>query len=243
MRKATMEKLSVLGLIFLSLGIPLTIFSFFLFSNTGLTAFGLACIILGGTMVLTPWNPIPEPSIKGMLEGSCLNIEVLLEEFDAEEGAIYLPPSENRVYSYVPLSSNPDTPDLDRILSAPRRVITDSGGSPGLFVFPPGSELIRNSGIDADMGLEAALSFVLNDFVEVVDSVVTTREGNEIEVRLGNPQIATDFTTYRRVLGSIPTSIAGSVIAFALNSPVKFSGEVREGDEIKASFRVVSESG
>ena len=194
-------------------------------------------------MVLTPWNPVPEPSVKGMLEGSCLNVEALLEEFEAEEKAVYLPPSEDRTYSYIPLSSNSGNLDLEKVTSAPRRIITDSGGSPGLFVFPPGAELIRNSGIDRSMGLEAALSFVLVDFVEVVDSVEVLREMDEIEVRLRDPKLNTDFTTYRRVLGSIPTSIAGSILAYSIDSPVRFTGERREEKETIARFRVVSESG
>lgn len=238
-----MEKLSILGLGLLCFGAPVSIFSFCVFSNTGLTAFGLACVILGGTMILTPWNPIPEPSIKGMLEGSCLNIEALLEEFDAEEKAFYLPPSGDRIYSYVPLSSNPDSVDLNEVFSAPKRVITDSGGAPGLFVFPPGAELVRNSGIGFDMGLEAALSFILMDFVEIVDSVEVVEDNGQIEVRLRNPQLDTDFPIHRSVLGSIPTSIAGCVIAFSLDSPVKFAAERRHKNEIIARFEVVSESG
>lgn len=235
-----MEKLSILGLIFLGFGVPLTIFSFFVFSNTGLVAFGLACMILGGTMVLTPWNPVPEPPIKGMLEASCVNIEALLEEFDAEERAIYLPPSNGRTYSYVPLSSG--DLDLEEILSTPRRVITESGGSTGLFIFPPGGELARKAGIGADMGLEAALSFVMVDFVEIAESVDVVEEDGMIEVRLGNPQLDTDFSIYKKVLGSIPASIAGCVTAFTLDRPVRFTDERAEGEEIIARFEVVSES-
>lgn len=238
-----MEKLSILGLVLLCFGIPLSAFSFFVFLNTGLTAFGLACVILGGTMVLTPWSPVPEPSVKGMMEGSCLNIEALLEEFDAVEKAIYLPPSENKVYSYVSLSSNPGDLDLKKIISAPRRVITDSGGHPGLFIFSPGGELVRKSGIEPDMGLEAALSLILVDFVELVDSVEFSEENGKIEVRLRNPQLDTEFPTYKKILGSIPTSVAGCVIAFSLDLPIKFTGERREGNEIIAKFKVVSESG
>lgn len=238
-----MEKLTISGLVLLCFGIPLSAFSFFVFSNTGLTAFGLALIIIGGSMLLTPWSPVPAPPIKGMLEGSCLNIEALLEEFNAEEKAIYLPPSEGRIYSYVPLNSNSGDLDLKEIMSAARRVITDSGGNPGLFIFPPGAELVKKSGIGSEMGLEAALSFVMVDFVEIVDSVETIEEGDEIEVRFKNPQLDTEFPLYRKVLGSIPTSVAGSVMALSIGSPIRFKEEKVKEKEITARFKVVSESG
>lgn len=238
-----MDKLSFFGLAITCFGIPITIVSFAVFSHTGLFAFGLACTILGGTILLTPWNPIPEPPVKGMMEGSCLNIEALLEEFNAEEKAIYLPPEEGGVYSYSPLASNPEPSSLKDVMKAPRRIVTDAGGGPGLLIFPPGSELIKHSGIDQDVGLEAALDYVLVDFVELVESLQVIDRGEVIEIVLNNPRIDTEFSRFRRVLGSLPVSVAGSVIAFSLNSPVKFEGEDFEESEITARFRVVFDSG
>ncbi len=238
-----MERISWFGVALISFGIPLMTFSFFVFSRTGITAFGLACAIMGGVLVLTPWSPVPEPPVKSMVEGSCVNVEALLEEADARGRAVYLPPNEGQVYAFVPIESDPEFSDFADLATAPKRIVTEIAGVPGLTVFPPGSEIVRSSSLGREMGLEAALHHVMVDFIEAVEGVQALREGDEIRVRFSNPQIDTDHPRFRKSLGSLPVSLAASVISHALNSPVRIVEERPHDDEIEAVFEVMSENG
>jgi len=231
------------GLAMAFFGAPFTAFSYWVLSSVPLTALGLACIILGATVVLTPSSPIPKRAIRAMVEGSCVNVEALLEEFNTTGKAFYLPPKEGRVYVFVPLRSNPHLLDAGKAMKAPVRVITRAGGRPGLLVFPPGSELIRLSGLSYGSGLEDALRHVLVDFVEAVESVKAVREDDRVFIDLEKPRVGTDFPRYRRVLGSLTTSIAGCVVASCLEMPVLFEEEQADEKRVRAIFRVLSQYG
>jgi len=174
------------------------------------------------------------------VEGSCVNVEALLEECNVMEKAFYLPPREGRVYVFVPLRSNPHLPDAGEVMRAPMRVITEARGSPGLLIFPPGSELTRLSGLSSGSGLEDALRHVLVDFVEAVESVKAVGEADKVVVDLVKPRIRTDFPRFRRVLGSLVTSIAGCVLASCLEVPVVFDEEQVDGERVRAVFRMMS---
>lgn len=228
------------GLALALFGIPFAAFSHWILSNVPLTALGLACIILGATIMCTPSSPVPKQATRMMVEGSCVNIEALLEEFNATEKALYLPPREGRVYALVPLKSNPRLLDADEARRAPIRVITRAGDGLGLLIFPPGSELVRLSGITADSSLEDALSQVLVDLVEAVESVRAVREGDTIIVDLVGPRLRTDFQRFRRVFGSLEASIAGCVLASCLEAQILFEEERMDGRKARAVFRVIS---
>lgn len=218
-------------------------FSYWILLSVPLTAFGLACVILGVTIVLLPSSPVPKRAIRAMVEESCVNVEALLEEVNATEKALYLPPRKGRVYAFVPLKSNPHVPDAGEVMRAPLRVITEAGGSPGLMVFPPGSELIKLSGLASGFGLEDGLRHVLVDFVEAVESVKAVTEGDMVIVDLVKPRLSTDFERFRMVLGSPVVSVAGCVVASSLGLPVRFSGEQTGQRRVRVVFKVLSQRG
>lgn len=235
-----MKKISTFGLALASFGAPLAAFSFFILSETGLTAFGLACTVLGGALSLTPWSPVPKPPVKAMIEGSCINVEALLEEFDARGRAIYLPPKSGRVYAYVPLRED-RRPNLKKLREAPARLVADTGDLPGLLVYPPGSELLRHSNVAGEMGAEPALYHVLVDFVEAVEGVTVAERNSEIEVTLTKPKVEADFPRFEKVLGYLATSMAASTLALTLDSPVTLKGQDRQNDTIEARFEVLED--
>ena len=102
--------------------------------------------------------------------------EALLEEFDAKEKAVYLPPRNDRVFAFVPLGNDPGVLDFGYLEKVPLRVLVNVGGSPGLFIFPPGSEIVRLSLLPEDTGLEDALQYVLVDYLEGAGSVKAIKE-------------------------------------------------------------------
>ena len=178
-----------------------------------------------------------------MVEGSCVNIEALLEEFDAEHKAVYLPPREGRVYAYVPLTSNPGPSNTWAAQEAPIRILTRVGGEPGLLVFPPGSEIVRLSMLTPESGIEEALTYVLVDFLEAVHSVKAVQDGQQFIIQMSGVRIGTEFPRFRQILGNLPTSTAGCVLSTVTGAPVLLMDEQMEDDNTRCIFGLVPKDG
>jgi hypothetical protein len=224
-------------------GGPFAAFSYLVLLNVPFTALGLACVVLGATLMLTPSSPVPVHTIRAMVEGSCVNVEALLEEFDARWKAVYLPPRDGRVYAYVPLTRNPGASAAWAAMGAPLRVVTEVEGEPGLLVFPPGSEVVRLSMLSPDAGIEEALNHVLVDFVEAAESVKAVREGGRVVVDIKTSRVETEFPRFRMVLGSLCTSIVGCVLSTVLGVPLLVQDEQVDGRSIRVIFLEVPRAG
>jgi len=227
------------GLGCMIVGAPFAAFSWFILRDTALTALGLACAVLGATVALVPNSPVPKQTVRSMVEGSCVNVEALLEELDVKSKALYLPPRDGRVYVYAPLRENVSDEVLAWVVNAPTRVVTDVGGVRGVMLFPPGSEVVRLSLIGEESGIEEALSYVLVDTLEAVDGVKAVRAGDRVVVQILKPRMETGFPRFRKVLGSLPVSVAGCVLAAVLKQPVLYEGEEGLGSTLNATFRVI----
>lgn len=236
-----MDRNMSIGIGFSIFGALFATFSHFIVNDVTLTSLGLACLIFGVTVILIPSNPVPRCEIMRLVEASCVNIEALLEEYNATEKAVYLPPRDGRVYAYVSLSS--ELGDLEQILKAPLRVLTRTAGGPGLFIFTPGSEFTRLHSLSPESGLEAALSLVLVDTVEAVESLRALEDLSRVMIHLKNPRIDTIHPRFKAVLGSLPTSLAGSVLAAVKDAPVLLVEENMDGNSLKAEFKVLTGTG
>ena len=223
-------------MVFLVFGVPFALFSYWMLSDATYTSIGLASTILGATALLVPSRAIPGESIKALVEAASVNVEALLEEFDAEGKAVYLAPRDDRVYCFVPLrESMVDGLRFERISV---RVLSRVGGVDGLFVFPPGSEVVRLAGLGEENGVEDALVYLLVDYVELVESVRAVETGDRVVVELLRPRVDPEYTRYQMCLGSLASSVAGCVLAWIYDAPVVYIGEEKTDDRITASFRV-----
>ena len=239
----SLDRYSALGLMFMVFGLPSALFSWFVLVNTPLTALGFGCMILGGTLFLVPSSPMPRETVRAMVEGACVGVEALLEEFDARLPCVYLPPREGRVVAYAPLSSSPGYTGVAAAMRAPLRVLSDVSGGRALMVFPPGSEIVRIAGLEAESGVEEALGYVLVDFLEEVERVKLAMEGDRVVVEMAGSRGETGFPRFRMVLGSLPTSIAGCVLTATLGKPVALIEEAASGKVLNATFRVLESVG
>lgn len=226
------------GVVLTVFGVPFAVFSYLVLNDVTFTALGLASVILGVTAYLVPSSPVPVDSVRAMMEGAFVNVEALLEEYDATSKGVYMPPVNDRVYCFVPLSGELRDWDIQRLKEAPVRVVSEFSGVRGLTVFPPGSDVVRLSQLGEESGVEDALSFVLVDFLELVESVRAVRNGDRYAVRLINVRSDSVYPRVRMCLGSGSTSVAGCVLAWVLGVPVEFLGEDDLGDSLTASFRV-----
>ena len=227
------------GAVLMAFGVPFAVYSYLVLLDVTFTALGLASVVLGATALLIPSSPVPAGTVRAMVEGASVNVEALLEEYDASSKAYYLPPVDDRVYCFVPLSGDVGGWQLDMVMGAPVRVITEVAGVRGLMVFPPGSEIVRLSLLGEESGLEDALSYVLVDYLEAVESVKAVESGDRVVVQLNRYRVDTDFPRVKLCLGSIPVSTAGCVLAWVTEKPVLFVDEDGSGESTTATFRVM----
>ncbi len=259
-----MNRLTGVGVGLVGFGAVLALFSYFVLVNVPLTTLGIAFAILGLVVLILPEYLVPHEVVKGMISGSVTNIEAVLEEFGAVREATYLPPREGKVYAYVPLSGNPSYPELDQIVNAPKRIISNVDGHPGLFIYPPGSDVVALSGVSRDGNIgegeridgnekrslddflpevENGISYCLVDFTELVSKVQVNFEKNKIFLGMKNVKVEVEAPRFSRILGSIPTSLAACVVAGVCKMPVKIVQERQEGKWLRAVLEVGGEDG
>lgn len=259
-----MNRLTGVGVGLVGFGAILAPFSYFVLVNVPLTSLGLALAILGLVVLILPEYLVPHEVVRGMISGSVTNIEAMLEEFGATRKAIYLPPREGKVYAYVPLSGNPSYPEFSEIVNAPKRIISNLDGHAGLFIYPPGTDVVALSGVGRDENIEEreetdgnkersmddflpevenGISYCLVDFAELVSKVQVNFEENKVFLGMKNVKIEVEAPRFSRVLGSIPTSLAACVIAKVSKMPVKIVEERREGKWLRAVLEVGGEDG
>lgn len=226
------------GLVLSSFGLVLTLFSYYILLNVTLTALGIACILLGLTITLTPSNPMPKNVVKSMLESSCVNIEALLEELNVRGKATFAPPNDGHVKAFIPLTSNPDPPLTVELLNVPKRMLTETGGKPCLMLFPPGSELVKLSSINQESVLEDALRTVLVDLTEITKSVKAVRREDRVIVEFEDSRVKLDFPRFKESLGSLSTCISACVLATVLNAPVRVDKEKHDNGRVRVTFSV-----
>lgn len=219
-------------------GITFGAYAHLILLNVPLTAFSLACIIIGVTLIITPSTPVPKEVVRAMVESACTNIEALLEEFQVSGRAIYILGRDGRVYTFIPLTSNPHKVGIDDVARAPIRVLTRVKEVSGLILFPPGSDLPKLSGLTSGLGVEEALRHVLVDYVEGVEGVRVVRDGDRIFIDIVKPTIKTSYPRFVRALGSLATCLSGCTLAYILNKPVVFEDEWVGKASLRATFRV-----
>lgn len=232
-----LDRYQLLGLSLTAFGLIFAAYSYEVLLSVPLTSLGVACLVLGVTLLLVPSSPVPSRQIRAMMEGSLVNIEALLEEYDAKGQAAYVP-HEGRVYAFIPLAEaqvkvNPT--------STPLRVYTSAGGEPGLLVFPPGSDAVRLAGLPEEAGVEDALSYVLVDFLEVCESLKAVQDHGRVVVELNKVRAATEYTRVNRSLGSATVSLTGCVLATVTGRPVYLRSE--EGSDRKVAVFEVEPPG
>ncbi len=234
-----MDRYSRSGIIFLVFGGSFAAFSYLVLQDVTFTSIGLASLILGATAILVPSRAVPGESVRALVEAAAVNIEAILEEFDANKHCVYLPPRHERVYCFIPLSDG----DFDGTLlkRAPIRVVTRVSGVDGLMLFPPGGEVVRLVGLGEESGLEDSLVFVLVDYMELVESVRAVVRGDRIVVEFNRPRLETGFNRFNECMGSLASSVAGCVLAWVFKGPVHYLGEERSDDLITSSYRVSRE--
>jgi hypothetical protein len=237
------------GLGAVTFGAAVAYMSYFLFSSVPFAALGIASVILGASALTLPELPVPPGAVRAVVHGSVLNVEALLEEFDAKEKAVYMPPVDGLSVAFIPLhspspsspqaGSDPPHPSFDELKTASRRLVTEAGGVPLLMVFPPGAELIRSSELGDGQSLDEALQLVLEESSELCSSVKAVVTGDRLVVEMSGVKVKTEANRYLYCLGSIPTSLAGSIAAKLMKRGVLLESEEIDDKKSTAVFRLI----
>ncbi|MBE0479282.1 hypothetical protein IBX65_09260 [Candidatus Aerophobetes bacterium] len=252
-----MNKFKKVGSALVGFGAIVAGFSYFVILSIPLTALGFAFCILGCVVLIFPEYLVPHQVVKGMISGAVANIEAVLEEFSATYKAIYLPPDEGKVYAFCPLSGNPAHPAVEKIVRARKRIICEVDGHPGIFIYPPGADVMAVSGVieeeseaeklgegkDVSLktflpGLENAIGYLLVDFAELASKVEVSFEENRVFLRAKNIKLHVDAPRFIKVLGSPPVSLACCCVAKLTKRWVKVVDEVEEGKWLRAHIEV-----
>ncbi len=217
--------------------------SFLILQSAPLTALGVACVILGASIILVPSSPVPEGLVKKMVESATVNVEALLEEYDARGRAVYVRGRGGAIYAFVPLSADIGDDVLSAAADAPVRVLTNVRGEPGILVFPPGAELANESTITAETGVEDALSHILVDTLEAAEAVRAEVGDASVSVTMKRIRMNVKYPRFRECLGSLPAAVSGSILSTVLDSPVLYVDESSRNGVTTISYRVLKADG
>lgn len=224
-------------------GIGLTVFgtifafsAYVLLANVPLTALGVGLAILGLTILITPQHPLPKETVQVFIRSSCENLETLFEATGAFMKATYFP-SNGKVYAYVPVTREQNIVMEDVVRNVGNFIIK-SGRSLGLIIAPPASDLFRNTSSEG-LSFDALVSDLLVDSSEVVESVKVIESDSIIVLETFGSRVDTNFSRFKLVMGSLPTSIAAQAAALKFLKPVQVLDESFEGKRIISRLKVL----
>jgi hypothetical protein len=158
-------------------------------------------------------------------------------------GAIYLPPILDRSYApvseeeeeekasvYIPLTDHiPST--MQEMRAAPTRLLSEEDGNDqteqeGIRLFTPGAYLGQVKEIRTeDTTVEDALHYILVESLEMCNSVRASEVEDTVVVEIDGVRLKSESQEYRQLLGSLPTSLAASVVAIVRGAPVVITNE------------------
>lgn len=212
-----MDRFNLAGICIALSGLVFSILSYIVLSNIPLTAIGVSAIIVGSSIAITPVNPIPSRTVRGLLEESLASIEYILEWLNVESKGYYMVCSDRRIYIYIPLSGS-RPPNTDK----PRGLIFDDGGYTYLAIPSPASSLLSS---ESTSSIESMLDYILVDLAGLCESVSIVESIGGYTVEFRNPRSPKPSSRVAKTMGSIETCIAASAIALATGRPVSIASE------------------
>ncbi|MCX8188625.1 MAG: hypothetical protein N3F64_02860 [Nitrososphaeria archaeon] len=226
-----------------SFGVGLTVFgtifailSYTLLANVPLTALGIGLTVLGLTVLITPMHPIPKETVQVFIRSSCENIETMLEATGAFMKATYFP-SNGKVYAYIPVTREQNM-KMEDVLKNVGNFIVKAGRSLGLIITPPASEIFQYTAVEG-AGFDALISEFLVEVSEIVESVKVVESDSIIVIEFLRPRADVNFSRFKTVMGSLPSSIAAQAAAIKYSKPIQILEESFEGNRIISRLRVL----
>jgi hypothetical protein len=242
-----------LGVVLVLFGGGFSVASYSLLHSVPLTALGIACAILGFTAASLPEEMKATDSVIAILRGSTfatgavlddvensgvklsqlrkggilLAPEALTSAIDISASPRYLPPRDGLIGVFIPVRPIAKSTGPEAMWQAPRKL--DGNSQDGLLVFPIGAA------IPAIPGLATKGGSIVDSLQEVLvasgicSHIDVAEAGNILILEARDVKVGGENTHYADVLGSIPVSLAASVVAAISEKQVIILDEQNEG--------------
>ena len=152
--------------------------------------------------------------------------------------AIYLPPKmkepsiatkspseDERSSVYIPFADH-IPPTLEEMRAAPTTLLSEDKSQDGIRVFTAGAYLGQVEEIKSeDVTVEDALGYILVESAELCTSVRASEIEDTIVIEIDVVKVEPESESYRTLLGSLPTSLAASVVSAIKGAPVVIANE------------------
>lgn len=244
------DRNTVVGIDFLVVGITISGLGYIFAQSIPIAALGLDLAIIGALIILIVPEPVPHDAYKALLKDSISNIEMILEESMLKERAYFIPTADQKVRAMIPLSStallsasaSPSASTLIQTVSkAPVRFISRYGGLDGLFLYPPGSEIVRLSKVSQEDDLEAAVRQTIIEISDLASSVVVLEDKDQrtIKMQISKPKLTSDSPFFNASMGSPVSCVACCVVATVKGLPVRIVDEKTDRGLVRLVLQVI----
>ena len=235
------DRNTIVGIDFLVAGSVLAGLGYAAAQSISIAAIGLDIGVIGALLILIVPEPIPQDAYKALLKDSTANIEMILEESSLKERAYFLPTDDGRVRAFIPISqvagSHPQL--VQGLAKAPERFISNFRGVQGLFLLPPGNEIVRLSKVKHGDDLEDALRFALVEFSDLASSVMLSEEDKSVKIHISKPKLASNSPFFNECLGSLVSCVSSCVVASVKRSPVRIMEEKTDKGIVRLTIEIV----
>lgn len=243
------DRNTVVGIDFLVVGITISGLGYIFAQSIPIAALGLDVAIIGALIILIVPEPVPHDAYKALLKDSISNIEMILEESMLKERAYFIPTAEQKVRAMIPLSSTAlsasESPSastlIQTVTKAPVRFISRYGGLDGLFLYPPGSEIVRLSKVSQEDDLEAAVRQTIIEISDLASSVVVLEDKDQrtIKMQISKPKLTSDSPFFNASMGSPVSCVACCVVATVKGLPVRIVDEKTDRGLVRLVLQVI----
>lgn len=190
------DRTSNIGLVFLLTGVVVAAAGYLVVQSIPIAGFGFAISALGALALFLASEVVPQDAYRALLDDSIANIEIVLEESQLQQRAVFIP-SSGAVRAVIPVltengrgmrSRTPqreleesifDESSFARSLQqivrdGSRKFIANYENLQGLVLVPPGNEIVKLSKISSGTqeDLEEALQRALISFTDLARSVL-----------------------------------------------------------------------
>jgi len=237
MKSFSIDKISFIGFLFIIVGSLLIGLRLLHLVDVSFLTFGILIGIVGFIMLTYPNIQTPSKETQDLIKESLLNIDAILESFDASAHCIYLPQQAGQLYMYIPLSQNVSPSEAWSAMKTPPKLVTEVENKPGLILFTPFSFITKY--LNNSLNIGEQLSNILVDRFELMDSIRQNESSGEIILEMSHPLIKLQLPRCEKVLGSFSSYISGCILSANLNRPVTLVNEEFNGPLLRSRFKVL----
>jgi hypothetical protein len=233
-----LNRLLMVGIALLVGGATVAEISYYTLVNIPLTLIGLICMIIGAIVIQVPTFATRKRRLRAVVEGSYTGVEKLLHEKDVVSHAIYLPPNEGVSLVYVTVGKVSDADVAAEVGSLKEAVKADLEGR-GLMFPAPGSLAVKDALKGGERDVGEMVRVVVIEVLGAANSVNVEVKGDDVILELAEPWRVKGHLRCKASMGSLPVSVAGSVLSAWFNSPVAFVNEESSGSDMVARFSII----